>query len=65
MEGDAAFVSNVLRGKIVGLKREGLLRWRVRFFDVDLGTIEVAPVTSTLGPARIQETPVSTSRIDL
>ncbi len=43
---DVVLISTVLKGQLVGLKQEGLLRWRARFFDVDLGTIEVAPMGS-------------------
>jgi hypothetical protein len=45
---DVVLISTVLKGQLVGLKQEGLLRWRARFFDVDLGTIEVAPLSSVV-----------------
>ena len=38
------FVSLALEGQVIGLKQEGVLRWRARFFDVDLGTLEIVPV---------------------
>jgi hypothetical protein len=47
VDDDVVFVSTTLAGQYVGLKQEGLLRWRARFFDVDLGTIEIAPLGST------------------
>jgi transposase InsO family protein len=46
VDDDVVFVSTTLAGQFVGLKQEGLLRWRARFFDVDLGTIEIAPLGS-------------------
>ncbi len=58
---DIVFLSSTLRGQLVGLKREGLLRWRARFFDIDFGTIEVAPIDSALAPLRPSDSPVSTS----
>ena len=66
---DAVPVSTALAGQIIGIKQEGLLRWRARFFEHDLGTIEIAPLASALvtgavsggvnGPRRPQETPAS------
>ena len=47
---DVVFVSTSLAGQIVGLKQEGLLRWRAHFFGVDLGTIEIAPLANVLTP---------------
>ena len=46
VNGDEAFVGSALAGQLIGIKREGLLRWRARFFDLDLGTIEIAPLDS-------------------
>jgi putative transposase len=46
VNGDVVLISTVLKGQLVGLKQEGLLRWRALFFGVDLGTIEVAPMGS-------------------
>jgi len=34
----------------VGLKQEWILRWRARFFSVDLGMIEIAPLANVLTP---------------
>lgn len=42
VNGDVVFVSSALARQIVGLKYESGLRWRVHFFEVDLGTIEIA-----------------------
>jgi transposase InsO family protein len=49
IDGDTVFVSNALIGQVIGLKQEGILRWRARFFGVDLGTIEVAPIANVVG----------------
>ena len=46
INGDEVFIGTVLAGQLIGVKREGLLRWRARFFEVDLGTIEIAPLDS-------------------
>jgi len=48
INGDEVFTSTVLAGQLIGLKQEGLLRWRARFFDVDLGTIEIVPLSSAV-----------------
>ena len=48
INGDEVFISTALAGQLIGLKQEGLLRWRARFFDVDLGTIEILPLGSAV-----------------
>jgi len=48
LDDDTVFVSTALAGQLIGLKQEGLLRWRARFFDVDLGTIEILPLGSAV-----------------
>lgn len=45
LKGDLVFLSTALAGQIVGLKQETELHWRARFFDIDLGTIEVLPLS--------------------
>jgi hypothetical protein len=47
---DVVFISTSLAGQIVGLKQEGILRWRAHFFSVDLGAIEIAPLANVLTP---------------
>ena len=47
---DVVFVGTALAGQIVGLKQEGILRWRAHFFGVDLGMIEIAPLANVLTP---------------
>jgi putative transposase len=42
VDGDTVPVGNSLSGQLVGLRHESGLRWRVHFFDVDLGLIEIA-----------------------
>jgi transposase InsO family protein len=62
IDGDTVFVSNALIGQVIGLKQEGILRWRTRFFGVDLGTIEVAPIANVVGLREdALATPVSAS----
>jgi putative transposase len=41
-EGDVVRLGHALSGQLVGLRHDAGLRWRVFFFDVDLGTIEIA-----------------------
>ena len=48
VDDDNVFVSTSLVGQLIGLKKESLLRWRVQFFDVELGTIEIAPMGSAV-----------------
>ena len=59
LDGDVVYVSLALAGQIVGLKQETELRWCVRFFDVDLGTIEVLPLSSTLAGRTVVQTVTS------
>lgn len=42
LQGDMPYVGAALAGRLVGLRHEGGLRWRARFFDIDLGTLELA-----------------------
>jgi len=44
VNGDVVFVTTALARRLVGLYQESPIRWRVHFFDVDLGTIEVLSV---------------------
>ncbi len=48
LDDDVVFLSLALAGQVVGLKREGVLRWRAHFFDFDLGTIEIVPLAEVL-----------------
>lgn len=43
VNGDVVFLSTPLVGQLVGLKQENGLLWRARFFDIDLGTVEMLP----------------------
>jgi|GEM_PF-2100481 len=55
VNGDFVFVSKALVGQLVGLRQETELRWAARFFDVDLGTIEVLPIRDAfVGPTVIE-----------
>ncbi len=44
VEGDKVLLGQALAGQLVGLQHEGALRWHAYFFDVDLGTVELAPL---------------------
>src|SRR3974390_241963 len=56
---DVVFVGTALAGQIVGLKHEGISRWRAHFFAVDLGMIEIAPLANVLTPDDVSSvTPV-------
>ena len=44
VNGDSVFVSTALAREIIGLKQETELTWRARYFDIDLGTIEILPI---------------------
>ncbi len=57
-DGDVVFVSSALEGQVIGLKKEGLLRWRARFFDLDLGTLEIVPVDAARAPELIDMHPL-------
>ena len=62
LDDDLVFVSTAVAGQLIGLKQEGLLRWRARFFDVDLGTIEIVPLSTALSGSRANERPSTESR---
>ena len=53
VNGDVVFVSTALAGQVIGLRQESALRWRAYFFEIDLGTLEIASVnyafTSAIG----------------
>lgn len=53
LNGDTVLVSAALAGQTIGLKQEGLLTWRVRFFEHDLGTIEVAPLATVFAKGSV------------
>lgn len=50
------FVSSALAGQLTGLKQESELKWRARFFDVDLGVIELLPLADILWSGPVIET---------
>jgi len=39
--------------ELVGLRYEGGLRWRIFFFDVDLGTVEIASLNGVVSTAGV------------
>lgn len=48
VHGDEVFIGMALVGQLVGLRQQTELCWRARFFDVDLGTVELLPVLNAL-----------------
>jgi len=44
VNGDTVFVSTALAHQIIALKQETELLWRARYFDIDLGTLEILPI---------------------
>jgi putative transposase len=59
LHGDVVFVSMALAGQVVGLKQQTELKWRARFFDVDLGTIEALPLSSAFAGSTAVQTVTS------
>jgi transposase InsO family protein len=49
LNGEGVFVSQALAGQLIGLYPETETRWRLHFFDVDVGTIESLPLSEVLG----------------
>ncbi len=56
VHGDVVFLSTALADQVVALKHETELHWRARFFDVDLGTIEVLPLNDAFASETVIET---------
>jgi putative transposase len=48
INGDNVFVSTALIGHIIGLRQETELLWSARYFDVDLGVLEILPFDHAL-----------------
>ena len=68
IDDDAVYVSIALAGQTIGLKKEGLLRWRARYFELDLGILEIVPFVEDLAVTRLAGReaawrPVAASRI--
>jgi putative transposase len=55
IDDDVVHVSTALAGQTIGLKKEGLLRWRARFFELDLGILEIVPFVEDLAANRLAE----------
>lgn len=51
VDGDVIPIGAALAGHLVGLRHERGLSWRVRFFDIDLGSVEIA----SLDPVHISD----------
>jgi transposase InsO family protein len=53
IDDDVVHVSTALAGQTIGLKKEGLLRWRARYFELDLGILEIVPFVEDLAVNRM------------
>ncbi len=56
INGDQVFVASALARQIVGLLQLSEWRWSARFFDVDLGTIEILPLDQAFSGRTVMET---------
>jgi len=54
--GDYVFVSTALVGHIIGLRQESELFWSARYFDVDLGKLEIIPFDHALAGRTVMPT---------
>ena len=52
-DGEHVAIGLALARKLVGLRYEGGLRWRIFFFDVDVGTIEIASLNGVVSTAGV------------
>jgi len=56
---DRAFLSGALSGYVVGLQRLGGCKYRVRFYEHDLGILELVPFSSIVSPLERLRTPLA------
>jgi len=63
-QGDQVRLGRALARQLVGLRYEQGLRWRVFFFDVDLGTVEIASVDGEVSTAVSTEEQRSVSGVN-
>lgn len=56
INGDQVFVATALARQLIGLRQESELRWSARFFDVDLGMIEILPIDHAYLGGTVMET---------
>lgn len=61
---DHVFVATALARHLIGLRQESEWRWSARFFDVDLGTLEILPIDHAFTGETVMET-VTTVRTPL
>jgi transposase InsO family protein len=54
--GDQVFVTSAVARQLIGFRQESEWRWSARFFDVDLGTIEVLPIAHAFVGRTVMET---------
>lgn len=56
INGDQVFVAGAVARQIIGLRQESEWRWSARFFDVDLGIVEVLPIDHAFTGRTVMET---------
>jgi transposase InsO family protein len=56
INGDQVFVATALARQLIGLRQESEWRWSARFFDVDLGAIEILPIAHAFIGRTVMET---------
>ena len=59
MNSDRAFLSGALAGFVVGLQSLGGFRFRVRYYDYDLGIIELVPFDAIVSPLERLQVPLA------
>jgi putative transposase len=64
VSGDVAFLSTALAGQLVGLRQESEIRWAAKFFEVDLGTVEILPLRDAFAGRTVFETVTTVSPKD-
>lgn len=52
----SVFVATAVARQLVGLRQESEWRWSARFFDVDLGTLEILPIAHAFSGGSVMET---------
>lgn len=59
LNSDRAFLSGALAGFVVGLQSLGGFRFRVRYYDYDLGIIELVPFDAIVSPLERLQVPLA------
>lgn len=56
IHGDHVFVASAVARQLIGLRQESEWQWSARFFEVDLGTIEILPIDHAFLGGTVMET---------